>query len=323
MDYIFVARGKRGEGFSNEPSASHFLAVPAVDHDLRWRHKISKVAWTKAVLREAESGSPNAHTTGDIVFYVHGFNNSQATVLERHRKISAGLRKQGFDGVVVSFDWPSADSALNYLEDREDAKLSAFRLVKDGVATFAALQAPDCRIDMHIFAHSMGCYVVREAFDDADDRASIAGKSWAVSQVMLVGADLSVDSLCEGNPKSSSLYRRCARLTNYYNPRDNVLSISAVKRLGVAPRVGRNGMGSPRHPKGVNVYCGTHFAEGDFAGGINAAHTWYFDDDVLMQDVFHTISGHLDRAEFPTRLPTEHGNLGLVHPDKRARLLGA
>ena len=56
---------------------------------------------------------------------------------------------------------------------------------------------------MHVLAHSMGAYVVREAFDDADDTADIAQKSWSVSQVMLVGVDVSVASLAAGNPKSS------------------------------------------------------------------------------------------------------------------------
>ncbi len=33
-----------------------------------------------------------------------------------------------------------------------------------------------------------------------------------------------------------------------------------------------------------------------------------------MLDVFHTISGRLDRAAIPTREPTDKGNLALVKP---------
>jgi esterase/lipase superfamily enzyme len=314
MDYVFVARGRKGDGFNNEPSASHFLAVPENETQMRFDHRITKPKWTKDVIAASRGGTPNPNTEGDILFYVHGFNNSQAAVLERHRKIKKGLAAHGFDGVVVSFDWPSADSALNYLEDRMDAKLSAFRLVRDGVATFSALQDPDCRIDMHILAHSMGCFVVREAFDDADDRARIAGKSWTVSQIMLVAADISVESLSAGHPKSSSLYRHCARLTNYYNPFDEVLSISAVKRIGVVPRAGRNGMAQPRHEKSANIYCGMHFRDAGWDSGLTSGHKWYFDDPTFMEDVFHTISGRLDRAAFPTRVQTDKDNLALVKP---------
>lgn len=313
MDYVFVARTKQGDGFGDEPSASHFLAVPEGARDMAYAHKISKTDWTRAILEEAKPGTPNPNTDGDIVFYVHGFNNSQAEVLKRHRKIKAGLAAHGFQGVVVSFDWPSADSALNYLEDRMDAKLSAFRLVRDGIETFSALQAPDCRIDLHILAHSMGCYVVREAFDDADDRARIAGRSWSVSQIMFMSADISVDSLRPGSSKSSSLYRHSVRLTNYFNSLDDVLSVSAVKRIGVAPRVGRQGMAHPLHQTAANVYCTDHYRTTDYGGGIRAGHTWYFDDPLFLEDVYHNISGQIDRHEFPTRLATltDKGNLVL------------
>lgn len=140
---------------------------------------------------KAQSGHETDFSRGDIVVYVHGYNNSQETMLARHRRIRQGLESHGFEGVVVSFDWPSADSALNYLEDRTDAKQTALRLVDEGIAAFAALQRPDCRINLHLLAHSMGAFVVREAFDDADDRPAIAAHSWSVSQVILVAADIS------------------------------------------------------------------------------------------------------------------------------------
>ncbi|WP_116134305.1 alpha/beta hydrolase [Tropicimonas sp. IMCC34043] len=313
MDYVFCVRSIRNGAFSDEPGASHFLAVPGNVANPGPQHRIAKTAWLKKVLEEAESGLDNGMPRGDIVFYVHGFNNDQTTMLARQRKIRAGLEAQGFAGVVVSFDWPSASSALNYLEDRTDAKQTALKLVDEGIRSFAALQRPDCRINLHILAHSMGCYVVREAFDDADDRPGIARHSWSVSQVILVAADISQGSLAAGNPKSSSLYRHSVRLTNYYNPLDNVLSVSNVKRVGVAPRAGRIGLPPLVPGTAVNVYCGACYEahKGEYGGGINAAHTWYFDDPRVLEDVWHTVRGHLDRHEIPTRALTDKGNLAL------------
>ena len=43
---------------------------------------------------------------------------------------------------------------------------------------------------------------------------------------MLVSGDISSSSLADNNPKSSSLYRHCVRLTNYFNPYDAALSVS-------------------------------------------------------------------------------------------------
>jgi len=184
-------------------------------------------------------------------------------------------------------------------------------LVKHGIHAFAKLQEPACKIDMHVLAHSMGAYVVREAFDDVDDTADIAQKSWSVSQVMLVGADVSVASLSAGNPKSSSLYRHCARLTNYHNPFDNALSVSAVKRIGIAPRAGRRGLEAPLHDKAADVHCGEYYENRFRDESFNHGHTWYFDDTHFLQDVYLTICGEIDRVSIPTRTKTRDGELAL------------
>ena len=115
MDYVLVARSKSADGFNNEPGAVYFLGVPPDEDTPKFRHKMSPRAWRDAVLEQASSGTRNTQTTGDIVFCVHGYNNSQETVLERQRKLQRGLESNGFYGVVVSFDWPSEDNVLNYL----------------------------------------------------------------------------------------------------------------------------------------------------------------------------------------------------------------
>lgn len=311
MDYMLVACSKSADGFRDEPWAFYFLGVPSDEDTPKFRHKMSPRAWCDAVLEQASSGTRNTQTTGDIVFYLHGYKNSQETVLERQRKLQRGLERNGFDGVVVSFDWPSADYVLNYLEDRHDATKSALMLVKHGIHAFAKMQEPACKIDMHVLAHSMGAYVVREAFDDADDTADIAQKSWSVSQVMLVGADVSVASLSAGSPKSSSLYRHCARLTNYHNPFDNALSVSAVKRIGVALRAGRRGLEAPLHDKVVDIHCGEYYENRFRDESFNHGHTWYFDDTHFLQDVYLTICGEIDRVSIPTRNKTRDGELAL------------
>ncbi|MEM8825236.1 MAG: alpha/beta hydrolase [Pseudomonadota bacterium] len=312
MDYVFSVRGVRNGEFGNEPSASSFLEVPANASDLTPGQKITKAAWIKKVMEEAKHAPEGGDVgLGDIVFYVHGFNNSTEVVLRRQRAITKGLQDNGFKGVVVSFDWPSASSALNYLEDRMDAKQTAFRLVDEGIRAFARLQEPSCRINMHILAHSTGAYVVREAFDDADDRPAIAQSSWSVSQVLLLAADISASGMEEGSSKSSSLYRHCVRLTNYYSHFDEVLSLSNVKRVGVAPRAGRIGLPGDVPDKAVDVYCGNHYRDTYDNDSITHGHNWHFEDPTLMTDVFHTIDGKIDRTRIPTRVPATNGDLVL------------
>lgn len=307
MDYLFTVRSQRKGEFTNEPGATHFLEIPGNVTQPNTSHKIKKTDWVKKVIEESKAPGSSAEE-GDIVIYVHGFNNSQKDVIKRLRALKKGLAKNGFEGVVIAFDWPSADVTLNYLEDRQDAKQTAFRLVEEGISAFAALQRPDCLINTHIVAHSMGCYVVREAFDDADDRPAIAARSWSVSQVAFLGADVSAGSMEKGNPKSSSLYRHAVRLTNYFNPYDYALKLSNVKRVGVSPRAGRNGVQDPEPEKLVDVNCGPYY---DKKASKKDAHTWYFDDAQIFKDLAITIKGDIDRHKIPTRKPTNLGGLAL------------
>jgi pimeloyl-ACP methyl ester carboxylesterase len=303
MDYIFVARNLTSRKFGSNPGPTRFLKVPQSANNLHPDQTITKRDWFDDVIHEAKH-DPTApgRPLGDVLVYIHGFNNDTATVLERHRLIRKGLAAHGYKGAVVSFDWPSASSALNYLDDRSDAKLTALRLVTDGVAPFSRIVQQDCEISVHLLAHSMGAFVVREAFDDADDRPAVAATGWTVSQVMLCGADVSQGSMADG-PTSSSLYRHCVRLTNYSNPYDSVLSISGAKRVGVAPRVGRVGLPATAPTKAVDVNVGDYYDanRAKFAGITNADHAWFFYDKTFLKDVLFTLQGDLDRHVIPTR----------------------
>lgn len=314
MDHIFTVRRIRKGQFEAEPGATHFLAVPPSVGRPTPEHKIAKTAWVNDVITAARHGPQDDAPTGDILIYVHGFNTPMEVMLDRHRRTRSGLAAHGFEGTVISFDWPSDNSALNYLEDRSDAKQTALRLVDEGIASFAALQRPDCRINLHVLAHSMGAYVLREAFDDADDRPGVAAHSWSVSQLMIISGDVSAASLGAGSSKSSSLYRHCVRLTNYFNPFDEVLSLSNIKRIGVSPRAGRIGMPDAVPGKAVDINCGNYYHdhEDSFEHLPNASHTWYFHSARFFEDIYHTIRGDIDRHAIPGRAPGDQGNLVLL-----------
>jgi hypothetical protein len=103
------------------------------------------------------------------------------------------------------------------VEDRHDAKETALQLVTDGIRILTREQGPGFSINIHLLAHSTGVYVIREAFDDADDTSTLAQASWLVSQIAFIGGDISADSLADGNPSTEAIYRHCVRFTNYSN----------------------------------------------------------------------------------------------------------
>lgn len=321
-DFVVCARKVDKNAFVPEPGASLFLQVPDDALPLP-AHAVKKVdVWVKRVRKQAVWGTDErtGGERGDILIFIHGYNNSQAIVMERHRQLQNDLGAAGFKGAVVSFDWPSADMTLNYLEDRHDAKQTAMQLVDDGIRLLAREQGPGCTINIHLLAHSTGAYVVREAFDDADD-ASLEQSGWIVSQIAFIGGDVSSRSMSADDSSTESLYRHCIRLTNYSNEADAVLKVSNAKRIGMAPRVGRVGLPADAPPKTVNVNCTEYFKLIDGDPGVRAqdqlneigsfSHSWHIGNRVFAGDLFETLRGDLDRSAIPTRERAPSGELRL------------
>ena len=121
---------------------------------------------------------------------------------------------------------------------------------------------------------------------------------------------------------AKSVYRHCLRLTNYSNRNDSVLDISNVKRLGVAPRVGRIGLPPDSPATAVNIDCTDYYAQlasdksvqkADEPPGIAGAqsHSWYFGNAVFTRDVFDTVIG-IENGLRTTRVAGMDGGLRLA-----------
>jgi esterase/lipase superfamily enzyme len=318
-DFVLCARAIKGSQFISEPGKSVYLQVPDNSNVPLPEHRKSVGEWLKNLRNSSVWGKDSRDANkdrGDILVFIHGYNNDQETVIKRHRQLKKDLQSVGYKGEVMSFDWPSADSALNYLEDRHDAKVTAMQLVTDGIKLLAREQKPNCIINIHLLGHSTGAYVIREAFDDADD-SQLRQASWLVSQIAFIGGDISSDSLSKGNPSTEAIYRHCVRFTNYSNGADSVLKLSNAKRVGVSPRVGRVGLPSDIPEKAVNIDCTDYFNVLNSDTAIKTAdqkqeigsfdHSWHIGNRVFTLDLFEILKGDLDRHLFPTRNSTSSG----------------
>lgn len=151
-------------------------------------------------------------------------------------------------------------------------------------------------------------FVIREAFDHADDGQATA-TSWTAGQLVLIAGDVSAVSFSAPDPETESTYRHCYRLTNYFNGYDEVLQISNVKRVGLAPRVGRVGLPLDAPEKATNVNCSSYFRAtypgiGDAQADLGRSHSWYFSDATSQRDLAITLKGTIDRSVIPTRDPS-------------------
>ncbi len=277
VDYVLSVRAVSGGAFVADVGATRFLQVPAgagVSPD----QTIGASAWYNAVQAAAAWTNAQGQARGDLLFVVHGYNSSEADVMQHHRVVKSGLMALGFRGVVVSFDWPSDDQALAYLADRHRAKKTALKLVTDGIAALSARQKPDCAINIHLLCHSTGAYVVREAFDDADD-TTLKQQGWTVSQILFAAGDISSASMSAGNPSAASVFNHC----------------------------GRVGLPDDAPASAIEVDCSDYYAQltsdpsvmkQDQPGGIAGAqsHSWYFGNALFTRDLFATIIGIEDSA---------------------------
>jgi esterase/lipase superfamily enzyme len=317
MDHLICCRTTSGVEFADEVGTLRYLAVPENDPRHRPAHQIKLKPWIEAVTQMAETGinSVSGHPEGDVLFFVHGYNMGPADVLRRHRQIRKGLEAQGYQGAVVSFDWPSGQQAAAYLIDREKADRSAYKLVAGGIEPFVTYNDPlKCDVSVHLLAHSMGAYVAREAFDKADDSAGPSAKNWSIAQLIFCAGDVSADSMGPSDA-SKSLYLHAVRYTNYYNRHDAVLSVSGAKRIGISPRVGRIGLPANAPSKAVDVDCSDYYDahRDEFDAVTNKDHAFYFADKVWLRDLYETIKGDRDRLAFDTRVQ-EGGRLRLKKP---------
>ena len=282
---------------------------------------IPKERWTKSVIAAADGEEDEiTGSTGDILFFVHGYNNDIQTVLWRTRTLQESLSAQGWKGLVVGFDWPSNNSTLNYLEDRYDASQVAQRLVDEALQIVVDAQFPtdpkvnSCTINVHLLGHSTGAYVIMEAFANASKKGELFKKPWRIAQVAFIGGDVSSASLSSSLDWAAPMYERIFRLTNYSNRFDKVLGVSNMKHLGSAPRAGRVGLPTEIPSKAVNVDCSEYFKTKDpkqstFTGTFN--HSWHIGDPEFALDLALTLEGEIDRQAIPTRR-NDQGKLTLV-----------
>ena len=319
-NFILSVRATKGDSFIPEPGPSRYLKVPKGTLP-KPEHAIPRTQWVKELRQVSTWGKDTRRgdsERGDILVYVHGYKNDLQMISDRHEQLESNLRDVGFKGAVVTFCWPSDDKVINYLEDRHDAKRSAMQLVTDGIRILSEHQTANCTINIHVMGHSTGAYVIREAFDDADDTA-LPNNAWSVSQVVFIAADVSSGSMSQGNPSTDSLYRHCYRLTNYFNKHDSVLKLSNAKRLGVASRVGRVGLPSDAPSKAVDIDCSEYFQQlktSNEARELDSfGHSWLIGNKVFTLDLFETLKGDLDRTVIPTRRDDRTGRLTLVKPD--------
>lgn len=167
----------------------------------------------------------------DTLVFIHGFNVTFTGALTAGALLAQGLKAEGRTVNIVVFSWPSDGSAvplMSYYSDREDARVTgpavarAFLKLREYV--LALPDADYCQRRVHLLAHSMGAYVLRNSVQAllAKDRDSLVR---LFDQIMLAAPDEDDDTF-EHDYKLRCLPRLGRQVTVYFNPNDKGLLVS-------------------------------------------------------------------------------------------------
>ena len=312
--FILCVRDKASgeDTFGGSFGSVSYLKVPDSENVPRPSHKVGGVKqWLDEVVTQATPPGSEPGNELDIVFFVHGYNTPPEESLTRQRLVEKELNARDFKCMVIGFDWPTGGSAALYTYDRFEAQNAASLLVKGGIIPFANYTLKDCPINIHVMAHSMGGFVVREAFRAVDKgRNSDLANDWRVGQLVLFAADISSACFALNDSEMVPVFNHCGRLTNYFSGHDEALAVPNVKNIDISSRVGRVGMpvDTPANDKAVDVDCGARYAaipesERKKFKVINGmvSHSWYLEDSVWYDDLAYTLKGQLDRYSIPSR----------------------
>lgn len=189
----------------------------------------------------------------DTILFIHGFDYKFDEALVGLGRLRQRLTLGAFPAAnMVAFTWPSNGEMIpfiSYASDRRDAKASgeAGGRALLQLSDFLARLAPKdiCRGRIHIVAHSMGNYVLRNALQALLKNLPVNPPT-LFDEVLLIAADEDFDAL-ELDYKLQPIAAVAKRVHVYYNPSDIALDISRDTK-GNPRRLGSRG---PRNSSAI------------------------------------------------------------------------
>jgi len=228
----------------------------------------------------------------DTIVFIHGYNVSFKAAMRTGARIARNFAHlNGGAGVnVVCFSWPSDGSMapwVAYSSDRRDAAASgpafarAFLKLTDFLASLTKEQA--CNQELHLMAHSMGNYVLRNALQEVR-RQSPQGIPRIFDQIFLMAADEDNDAF-EHDHKLRLLPRMARHVNVYFNRGDTAMSISDHTK-GNPDRLGDDGPRAPfQVPGKVSQIDCTPVVRGV------VEHSYFVDERKVVNDIEHVLNG--------------------------------
>ena len=161
----------------------------------------------------------------DILFFVHGYNNTTSDALLR---LAQFVEDSGFEGVPVLFDWASGGSLTRYVYD-----LNSALIARPKIAEISSIMARTNADGYDIFAHSMGALLIMEAMKDRVQQGKF-NDTGRLQTIVLASPDIDMDLF---RAQVEQIDMKFDRFYVLLSQDDGALKISRIVSGGV-PRVG-------------------------------------------------------------------------------------
>ncbi|MFT5210767.1 MAG: esterase/lipase superfamily enzyme [Flavobacterium sp.] len=268
------------------------------------------VLGSNALFKEMHCAMQSNNT--ETIVFIHGYNVSFKDAMRASARLSKEI--SAHDGNrqvnILAYTWPSDGSMMpwkDYSSDRRDATASSAAFARGILKLTDFLQSlpkkDHCNQKIHLLAHSMGNYVLRNALQEIISQSD-GHIPRIFDQIFLMAADEDDDAF-EFDHKLKLLPKLGRRVNVYFNRDDRAMSISDSTK-GNRDRLGDDGPRSPFNVPGkvTQIDC-TKVVKGI------TEHSYYIDEPSVVNDMVQVMQG-LDPHEVTNRLFVDDRNRYLL-----------
>ena len=258
-------------------------------------HSKSPVLGSQAVFKKLQAQMLASEK--DSLIFLHGYGVSFKDALVTAARLAAANAEH--IGQTAVFTWPSDGRLipfLSYKSDRTDARSSGPAFARAFIKTSLFIdklfrehkthkENRPCGGRLHLFAHSMGNYVLRNAFQEVLRQQSGVVRR-LFENIFMLAADEDYDCFDKAH-KLESLPLIANNIHVYFNRGDAALRISD----GTKANPNRLGTDGPHYPLNVPGNVTNVDVSGVVGGPVE--HHYYVDDARVMADIRQVLGGEV------------------------------
>lgn len=226
---------------------------------------------------------------------IHGYATSFAQAIVGAAKTKKAYETQNLN--VFMFSWPSDGKNVPpqaYADDRHDASASGLAFARGLMKLVEFLSAgKPCGQQVHLLAHSMGNYVLRNALqaliNHPEGYAASGQLPRIFENIFSMAADEDNDAL-EKPEKWERLPEITRHLNIYFNNHDRALNISDLTK-GNPDRMGSDGPAHPGDLPSKVTLIDVSRTQNFFQTATSVGHGYYDEQPKVVSDVLQVIAG--------------------------------